>query len=327
MIPDINPENVSWETFGFPDPGMVPASIGYIGLRWALFERELINGGYYGHAWDIARFLDEWPKIGFSKIDKHFHSDIDNRIEVLTRYNYLHPDRLDGYLRGTYSFDQAKWTMDELLTAAAGGNVGDVIRRRQILGPEYNLAWLKQRYNAINLLRYATVNLGDIRYHYQFHSGIKSELHFNTLDGLLSYAAANDEGIRITSEYRRIPPPIAVRYVYNDDGYYSLCSYRQITRIIPFIPTGCDNWTGYLGLNLYVPENNNTPPSDLIPGHNRLSCNAAGDFTLPDSDFPFWAGKTLTGGRSMEYALCSSDDYLPFYYDLYSQFHFVPPSS
>ena len=329
MIPDLNPNTVSWETFGFPDSGFVPASIGYLGLRWAIYERELINkGNKFDNAWDLSGFLSEWPRIGHDPIDKYYFSDINNRIEMLVTYNYLHPDRLDGFLRGTYTVDQAKWTMDELLTAAAGGNASDVLLRPPRFSPEYNLAWLKQRYNAINLLRYATLIRSSSYQRYEWHGGSWNDYFspVNTLEGLLSFMSGNNDGVRIGDG--SMPSLYMLRYNYRGDTRtYTYCWYQQITRIIPVLPTGIDNWIGHLGLNLYVPEGTVNPSVDQTPGHNHIISDADGSFRI--SQFPFWNGKILSEGQSMDYELVfdysfENYSYPPIYYDLNPQFRFKP---
>jgi len=336
MIPDLNPETVSWETFGFPDPTFIPHGYGFFALLWALKEREIFfSTTPWGEA--FSAFVTEpsaWRGLQIiSAAD--VYSDIDSYIYSLSD-DFLHPDRREAYLRGALSKDDAAWNIKELMTAAAGGDTSAIIgwtddgsekwtyqKNHNLLGwrftPKYYLPWLLQRYNAVNLLRYAVPR------HFcktEVISGVSTwGERFTSLDAAIASAIANKE----THTSTGWTDPM-LQYTYRDPSWganagYGNVRFQQLNRVYVDLPSGVTNWTGFMGADFWIPDGCLAPPNYPGAGYSRIASDGNGDFLA--APFPFWTGTTLPTEQSVEYALGMYGE-PRFYFDLYPQFHFKP---
>ena len=228
------------------------------------------------------------------------------------------------------------------MTAAAGGNPSAVIgwvdtgtdnwtwednyrMSRWRFMPEFHLPWLIQRYNALNLLRYAVPVLhasgSAYTYRYEGAAGRSgSDGPFASLDTALAKAVENSHS---TSGPGWMS--IYLNYNYTDPSWIVwgyAASFQQVNRLSCFLPAGISNWRGYMGADFYVPDGYLAAPNCPAPGYSRIESDENGCFTLTDV-FPFWSGETLPTEQNGRYGI-EIDGEPRFYFDLYPQFHFKP---
>ena len=341
MIPELNPASVSWATFGFPDPTFIPAGYGAFALQWALYERGIFFGT--GNWPDKFASFVSTPdgsdfRRGFASVPATFYEDFDYALYLLCANGYyLHPDRREAYLSGTLTLEDAAWSIKELLTAAAGGDASAVIGwvdtgsatwtyednfriSQWRFMPQFYLPFLVQRYNAINLLRYAVPQrtfpgtANTVGTDFVIGNTI-GEGYYSTLSAILAAALAASD-TRTSGDL--LAPQL--EYYYTDGQGYSNASFRHVTRWYCNIPSGITNWSGFLGVNFTLPTGYLAPPNCPGPGYNRIASDGNGDFAVSPV-YPFWNGATLATGQSATYDL-SRDDPPRVYFDLSGQFRF-----
>ena len=146
-------EEISWQDFGFPHPGFMPVWRPAEGLMKALAERELP----FAETWDFDSIANEDQLQFFGEVanGQHWCREFDRRLKnVCTKYlNHL---KLKDF--PDVDFSTVMWTWEDLLLNSTGGEKSMIADpSKGDLSPEWNLLWLLQRYNAINLLLYAPV--------------------------------------------------------------------------------------------------------------------------------------------------------------------------
>lgn len=165
------PDETNWETFGFPEPGFMPAWKPAEGLMKALAERNLP----FASEWDFETIAEE-DQLEIFLTTGHGQSwckSFDNELKQ-TAVRYLNHLKMDDLTELT-DVSSIMWTWDDLLLEAADGNEDDIVDpKKGDFSPEWNLKWLLQRQKAINLLLYAPV---PFQYDYlsgSTHTGVPS---------------------------------------------------------------------------------------------------------------------------------------------------------
>lgn len=146
-------DDLHWQTFGFPNPGFLPARLPAEGLRKALEERRLP----FRNKWDIETIAqtDYLPMFAVSGDGQTWCREFDRELRDVAR-RYFNHTRLD--FSDLTDWSDIMWTWDELLLEAADGDEKAIADpEKGDLSPEWNLIWAIQRMRAINLLLYAPV--------------------------------------------------------------------------------------------------------------------------------------------------------------------------
>ena len=339
MIPDLDPTTVTWEAFGFPDPTFTPAGYGFFALEWALRERGIF---FQETDWSnrFAKFVETPSGSSFHRgfnivMSADLYSDFDFALWNVSEH-YLHPNRREAYLRGELTMEAAAWTIKELMTAAAGGDPSAVVgwvdtgtedwtwsanyrMSRWRFMPEYYLPWLIQRYNALNLLRYAVpvYNSSAHLVSSEFITGSAGYGTYYSTPEALTAAAVNGSRSETDSSFDQ---PLLEYYYYSENRGYHSCHFLHLKRLFCKIPTGVTNWSGYLGADFWVPNGYIAPPNYAAPGYNRIASDGNGDFIMTDI-FPFWTGTTLPIGENAKCTLAINGE-PRVYFDLHPQFRF-----
>ena len=194
-------ENRSWEYYGFPNPEFMDPRLPWLGLLRALAERykqafgrityedifENDNPGNLFSGYDVPVIMGEYktktdinPGWGYS------YETVLRR--VCTRY--LNPSKLAD-VSGISSISDLMWTYEDIRNAAAEKLETEVITQQQRLNPIWPLAWIRQQYTMINLLRFLPV---EYKYHKWYLPTHYRE--FPSIADSFNFARANkfDEG-------------------------------------------------------------------------------------------------------------------------------------
>lgn len=149
----------SWQNYGFPNISFRTAYLPWVGLVKALNERlDAATGTAHGGRMPVPGYFT--PR-SFEMI--HYCDYFDNsflQYAVMGGRKFVNPDKIPS----ATSASDCYWTFSDLLLAAAGKSEGDVVTpydAKDMLMPDIPVKWASQRYNAINLLRYAFCNFLD----------------------------------------------------------------------------------------------------------------------------------------------------------------------
>lgn len=140
----------SWQNYGFPNISFRTVYLPWVGLVKALNER--LDAAMAYRRMTVPGYFT--PR-SFEMI--HYCDDFDNsylRYAVIEGRKFVNPDKIPS----ATSASDCYWTFSDLLLAAAGKSEGDVVipyDTKDMLIPDIPVKWAFQRYNAINLLRYA----------------------------------------------------------------------------------------------------------------------------------------------------------------------------
>ena len=146
-------DDLCWRTFGFPQPGFLPARTPAEGLRKALEERRLP----FAKEWDVETIAqtDYLPPLAASGDGQTWCREFDRELRDVAR-RYFNHTKLD--FSDLTDSDGIMWTWEDLLLEAAEGDEKAIADpEKGNLSPEWNLTWAVQRMRAINLLLYAPV--------------------------------------------------------------------------------------------------------------------------------------------------------------------------
>ena len=137
-------ESESWEKYGFPDPTLRTGYLPYCGLVKAFAERVAASGG--SGSYDLPEYF--YPTNNSRELFAVFERGMSGRCGY-----FVNPDKIPD----ADNYDQCFWNYEDLTLAAAGGIQEDVFSAYynvNRLAPDFPVKWARQRYNAINLLRY-----------------------------------------------------------------------------------------------------------------------------------------------------------------------------
>lgn len=281
-----NSDELSWEKFGFPFPGFMPVWKPAEGLMKALAERKLP----FEAKWDFENLVQKEKLKLFETVSGQFwcRNFDDNLKKVAVKY--MNHTKIKEV--GSVDFSTIMWTWEELLTAAAEGDKNKIAYpEKGDLSPEWNFAWLKQRFRAINLLLYAPV---PYKYEYlsgSVHNGQPTSTAEAVKDALSSVTPYTTSGFPCTS--------VSNIYGYDHgwkEGTYC-CDITVVKKIFAELPenfSGSDNV--YLYLKITGADGNDDSfkgGKNLSVGNNLLTADANGvfiEFDYSNAELAAFAG-------------------------------------
>lgn len=271
-------DDLCWRTFGFPQPGFLPARTPAEGLRKALEERRLP----FAKEWDAETIAqtDYLPMFAASGDGQTWCREFDRELREVAR-RYFNHTRLD--FSDLTDWVDIMWTWDELLLEAAEGDEKAIADpEKGDLSPEWNLTWAIQRMRVINLLLYAPVQYVCDYVSGSVHTGEPSSPS-------AAIAAALDDARPAASGTF---PASYVRNIYGPDhgwreGSYC-CDITVTRRIYAEFPEGL-NPAGNVYLFMKVAgadgSDESFSGSGVSIGMNQFTADADGVFVeFPDND-------------------------------------------
>ena len=266
-----------WEYYGFPDPALMTSRIPYLGLLRAFAERHLYVLDLYKKYGDTIRYPRHSPysmihymninnldyeliftsgSAGLSRLvvdNRYLNIDtdeftpldlydmfagFDQRLDWLSKI-YLNQNKLNG-IENISDQSDLTWTLDDLLLAAADGQQNAIIKYVDKLEPELSLRWIRQRYKALNLLRYIPIAY-NIRRLYGY--GPRSGKAGTVIDAY--HAARSDVKEDSPASYLYVDVRSGFPKVWNDfnSGYYSAIScFSECGPVQEDIPENSESW-------------------------------------------------------------------------------------
>ena len=239
--------------------------------------------------------------LHFNKVTTSYYTEnINQALEDLCKF-YLRPDKLEDYLRGNISYNEARWDLNDLLTEAAGGNPNDVVWGfpESYYGdqwpagkfyPETYLPWLTQRYEAVKLLRYLELEGYS---HFQM-DGFRGQWGYGSTPDA-AVANAEENGWEFFNEPGVGFPYLSyTRRTWDEavDKYHD-CNLRNITK--------CYLLPGYKHFNVMPPaflevivsDQDYDRPAPGVPGPGHHLFTADEDGVFFGYETPFWQGMTF----------------------------------
>ena len=266
-------EEISWQDFGFPYPGFMPVWRPAEGLMKALAERELP----FAETWDFDSIAneDQLPFFGEVANGQHWCREFDRRLKnVCTKYlNHL---KLKDF--PDVDFSTVMWTWEDLLLNSTSGEKNMIADpSKGDLSPEWNLFWLLQRYNAINLLLYAPVPFKYTMATGSVHTGEPS-----------TPKEAYEEALKDCQdfEYTSGLPSCSIHYIYGPDhgwreGSYccNLTNLKKVWCEFPAAQESVDNV--FLVMYIVNADGSGDPlkgDEDVTAGYNIFTAGSDGVF-------------------------------------------------
>ena len=290
----MNPDDICWQAFGFPNPCLMPCRMPAEGLMKACEERRLpFMTAVDFRDWDIrwnnwvaernfTHVMERLTHWRYTSVGQSFCVSFDHELKKIVP-SYL--NHLKAAQRHFSSISEIMWTWEELLLAAADNQEEDIADPgsgynygygppKGDLSVDWNLKWLLQRKKAVDLLRYAPV-----LYKYDNLSG------YCTVDkdkaGMAEVIERAWAGRRSTSGGREYMGDLpATRVGLNEYKYSFSCRIGFAHKIYPeYLPAGADphrriyvmlDVTGIDGTDDSFAASYLTPGVNVLPGNNGV---------------------------------------------------------
>ena len=325
----MNPDDLCWEVFGFPNPCLVPCRMPAEGLWKAISERELpfstrwnfdfIASYNYTH---VMEWLTKWV---YSSYGQSFCISFDRKLKQVAP---MYLNHLKAAQQHFHNISDAMWTWDELLLAAADNREEDIAdpgegefgKAKGDLSVDWNLNWLLQRKKAVDLLRYAPV-----KYKYDnLWGGATYSKDKVSMAEVIERAWAG----RISYIGHRDPDRPYTRVALAETNRYNECDITFAHKIYAELPTGIGidpNRQRYIMLNVTGIDGTDDSFASTSPislGVNVLATDNNGVFEFDPDEFyeiippmPSLNNPSIAGWKS---TVCTA------FADFTDKFHFKP---
>ena len=282
------PEN--WQKYHFPDPTFCTPYLPFLGLVKALNER--ITAEVPPEAGGPMDEPEKFTDMNLLYSDNaHYTLRLFDENLASTAGYYVNTAKYDN-LDANSRTDDLLWTWEELTQAAGGGEWLDTFSDYK-LTPDFPAKWAKQRYNAVNLLRY-----GIIDYKFEWIAGNSS---YNATK-LEAYQHAFANATRNLSDF------IGNSFLgYDTGGDAIFAMVEQCRKFYPDPPAGI-NLSDFWAVGYAAPWTWEQEPqyeifdplgANVVLGWNRIKAQN-GYFIKADQNYAYPSGWDSVSGRDYE---------------------------